>query len=117
MTRFSFTDFQGCSIATIVTLIAGILDRDSGYEARVTLGFDCLRRMAAGNMTAQMGVRFVDAVGSITNEATEKLHRASCSNKRQEEDVGSGPTSAYNQWAEWLTIQDETDNYIMPHPD
>lgn len=62
MTRFFFTDFQSCSIATIVTLVAGILDRDSGYQARVAFGLDCLRRMATGNMTAQMGVRFVEAV-------------------------------------------------------
>ncbi|ENH74705.1 Putative transcriptional regulatory protein C3C7.04 [Fusarium oxysporum f. sp. cubense race 1] len=56
-TRFSFTDFQGCSIATIVTLIAGILDRDPGYERRVRFGLDFLRRMATGNPNAQVGVR------------------------------------------------------------
>lgn len=109
ITRFSFTDFQGCSIATIVTLVAGILERDSGYEARVAFGLDCLRRMAAGNMTAQMGVRFVEAVRSITNEAAEKLHCASSRRQRHEEDVGSHSTSAYNQWAEWLTIQEQED--------
>ncbi|KAI8241160.1 putative transcriptional regulatory protein, partial [Colletotrichum sp. SAR 10_96] len=30
MARFSFTDLQGCSIATIVVLLAGILQRDAG---------------------------------------------------------------------------------------
>ncbi|KAJ5370973.1 uncharacterized protein N7496_007065 [Penicillium cataractarum] len=109
ITRFSFTDFQGCSIATIVTLVAGILERDSGYEARVAFGLDCLGRMAAGNMTAQMGVRFVEAVRSITNEAAEKLHCASSRRKRHDEDVDSRSTSAYNQWAEWLTIQEQED--------
>ncbi|KAF3385391.1 hypothetical protein F1880_002743 [Penicillium rolfsii] len=109
MTRFSFTDFQGCSIATIVTLVAGILDRDSGYEARVAFGLDCLRGMAAGNMTAQMGVRFVEAVRSITNEAAEKLHHASANEKRHEDDVAPKLTSAYNQWAEWLTLQEQED--------
>ncbi|GJC77274.1 putative transcriptional regulatory protein C417.09c [Colletotrichum liriopes] len=35
MARFSFTDFQGCSIATIIMLLAGILDRDSGLWAEL----------------------------------------------------------------------------------
>jgi hypothetical protein len=114
MTRFSFTDFQGCSIATIVTLVTGILDRDSGYEARVAFGLDCLRRMAAGNMTAQMGVRFVQAVRSITNEAAEKLHWASANKKRHEEDADTNSTSAYNQWAEWLTVQEQDNTSCRP---
>ncbi|KAJ6144636.1 hypothetical protein N7470_008531 [Penicillium chermesinum] len=79
ITRFSFTDFQACSIATIVTLIAGILDRDVGYESRVKLGFECLVEMAKENTTAKLGVKFVQAVQSITNEAAEKLRRATVS--------------------------------------
>jgi hypothetical protein len=35
-----------------------------------------LRKMATGNMTAKLGVKFVEAVQSITNEAAEKLHHA-----------------------------------------
>jgi hypothetical protein len=65
-----------------------------------------------------MGVRFVEAVHSITNEAAEKLHSASYSDKGQEEDVDSASTSAYNHWAEWLTVQEEADtpnrNLIEP---
>lgn len=113
ITRFSFTDFQGCSIATIVTLVTGILDRDSGYEARVAFGLDCLRRMAAGNMTAQMGVRFVEAVRSITNEAAEKLHCASSCKEAHERNVDSNSTAAYNQWAEWLTVQEQEDTACL----
>ncbi|KAJ5690416.1 hypothetical protein N7462_004808 [Penicillium macrosclerotiorum] len=106
ITRFSFTDFQGCSIATIVTLVAGISDRDSGYEARVEFGLHCLRIMATGNMTAKMGVRFVEAVQVITNEAAEKLSRAASSSRRQTGAFGSESSSAYTQWAEWLAIQE-----------
>lgn len=102
ITRFSFTDFQGCSIATIVTLVAGITERDSGYNARVKFGLDCLRRMATGNTTAKLGVKFVEAVQSITNEAAEKLHRAS-SMANETQNVQTSAGSDYNQWAEWLT--------------
>ncbi|CAP95993.1 Pc21g10960 [Penicillium rubens Wisconsin 54-1255] len=103
ITRFSFTDFQGCSIATIVTLVAGITERDSGYNSRVQFGLDCLRKMAAGNMTAKLGVKFVEAVQSITNEAAEKLHQASSVLSERQDMQASASASDYNQWAEWLT--------------
>ncbi|KPM43653.1 hypothetical protein AK830_g2865 [Neonectria ditissima] len=107
MTRFSFTDFQGCSIAIIVTLVAGILERDSAYEARVAFGLDCLRNMATGNMTAKMGVRFVEALQSITNEAIQKLNQAA-SFMDSPRDAEESTSSEYNQWAEWLAKQDLT---------
>lgn len=105
-TRFSFTDFQGCSIATIVTLIAGILDRDPGYERRVRFGLDFLRRMATGNPNAQVGVRFVEALRSISNEAWSKLSR---SRQPSTNATDEGPqSSAYNEWAEWLSNQEKS---------
>ncbi|KAG7409383.1 putative transcriptional regulatory protein [Fusarium oxysporum f. sp. rapae] len=105
-TRFSFTDFQGCSIATIVTLIAGILDRDPGYERRVRFGLDFLRRMATGNPNAQVGVRFVEALRSISNEAWSKLSRS----KQPPDNVTNEglQSSAYNEWAEWLSNQEQS---------
>ncbi|KAK7403478.1 hypothetical protein QQX98_010757 [Neonectria punicea] len=108
MTRFSFTDFQGCSIAIIVTLVAGILERDSAYEARVAFGLDCLRNMATGNMTAKMGVRFVEALQSITNEAIQKLNQTSSCTEGPPDVEESTTSSEYNQWAEWLARQDRT---------
>ncbi|RKL42403.1 hypothetical protein BFJ72_g4780 [Fusarium proliferatum] len=109
-TRFSFTDFQGCSIATIVTLIAGILDRDPGYERRVRFGLDFLRRMATGNPNAQVGVRFVEALRSISNEAWGKLSR---SRHPPANATDEGPqSSAYNEWAEWLSNQEQPQSAI-----
>ncbi|GKT56052.1 transcriptional regulatory protein [Colletotrichum tofieldiae] len=102
MARFSFTDFQGCSIATIIMLLAGILDRDSGYESRIAFGLNCLRRMACGgNATARMGVRFVEALQSITNEARCKLL---ATQPVQENKTGKSAEGAdgYGRWAEWL---------------
>ncbi|KAK1635734.1 thiamine repressible genes regulatory protein thi1 [Colletotrichum phormii] len=103
MARFSFTDFQGCSIATIIVLLAGILERDSGYEGRVAFGLDCLRRMSsAGNTTAKMGVRFVEALQSITNEARSKLVMARRREMSQAQESSSGQAEGYGRWAEWL---------------
>ncbi|KAG9498025.1 hypothetical protein J7337_010906 [Fusarium musae] len=109
-TRFSFTDFQGCSIATIVTLIAGILDRDPGYERRVRFGLEFLRRMATGNPNAQVGVRFVEALRSISNEACSKLSR---SRQPPTNTTDEGlQSSAYNEWAEWLSNQEQSQSAI-----
>ncbi|KAK1719504.1 hypothetical protein CaCOL14_001795 [Colletotrichum acutatum] len=103
MARFSFTDFQGCSIATIIVLLAGILDRDSGYDGRVAFGIDCLRKMSSfGNTTAKMGVRFVEALQSITNEARSKLVMARRREMSQAPDSLSGQAEGYGRWAEWL---------------
>jgi nicotinamidase-related amidase len=109
ITRFSFTDFQGCSIATIVTLVSGITERDSGYNARVSFGLDCLGKMSTGNMTAKMGVKFVEAVKTITDEAREKL-QAAIHVTRTHEPRTSTPASVcdYNRWAEWFTEQERS---------
>ncbi|KAJ6113445.1 transcriptional regulator family: Fungal Specific TF [Penicillium sp. IBT 18751x] len=108
ITRFSFTDFQGCSIATIVTLVAGIMGRDSGYHSRVAFGLNCLKQMATGNMTAKMGVKFVQAIQSITTEAVDKLTRATSHEHRSGYDSETSVTLAYNQWDEWLTQQERS---------
>lgn len=112
ITRFSFTDFQGCSIATIVTLVSGVLERDSGYDTRVEFGLGCLRRMATGNMTAKLGVRFVEAVRSITNEAASKLQRNAFSG----EALNLAVHSDYDQWVDWLTVQENSQRheYVLP---
>lgn len=105
--RFSFTDFQGCSIATIVTLIAGILERDSTYESRVSFGLSCLRDMAAGNLTAKVGVRFVETLQSISNEAARKLRQSGTFSDELQEGSESLQPSAYDDWAAWLASQQQ----------
>jgi hypothetical protein len=76
LTKSSFTDFQGCSIATMVLLVAGILERDLCYETRISFGIDCLRSMAGDNAAATTGVDFMEALKSIADEAAEKLRRS-----------------------------------------
>lgn len=73
MTKSSFTDFQGCSIATMVLLIAGIVERDFCYEIEIRFGLGCLRSMAGEHLTATTGVAFMEALQSIADEAAEKL--------------------------------------------
>ncbi|CAJ0546907.1 Ff.00g015340.m01.CDS01 [Fusarium sp. VM40] len=103
-TRSAFTYFQACSIATIVTLIAGILERGFGYQQRVDLGLGLLRGMAAGNPTAEMGVKLVESLQSISDEASRKLSlsRQPFGQPHNEEPLSA---SRYNDWTEWLANQ------------
>jgi hypothetical protein len=103
-TRSAFTYFQACSIATIVTLIAGILERGFGYQRRVDLGLGFLRGMAAGNPTAEMGVKLVESLQSISDEASRKLSlsRQPFGQPHDEESLSS---SRFNDWTEWLANQ------------
>ncbi|KAF2013937.1 hypothetical protein BU24DRAFT_483775 [Aaosphaeria arxii CBS 175.79] len=102
LTRFSFTDFQGCSIATTVILLAGILERDASYERLVVFGLDSLRKMAEGNATATAGVGFVEALQSIADEAVEKMNQTETLPPAT--NFGSRE-SDYNTWAQWLAQQ------------
>lgn len=103
LTGFSFTDFQGCSIATIILFLAGIVDSDGGHNHRAIFGLECLRRMTGGNQTAKMGVHFVEALQSIAEEATAKLQRAKqAATSRTISGSNIARTSGYSQWARWL---------------
>ncbi|KAK6078609.1 thiamine repressible genes regulatory protein thi1 [Seiridium cupressi] len=111
LTRFSFTDFQACSIATIVVILAGILERDAGSERQVSFGLDCLKKMAEGNVTATMGVSFVEALQSIANEAVAKLMQMR-SNFNFPTDEPPPLQSDYHSWASWLSRQNSSSNSI-----
>ncbi|KAK9783718.1 putative Transcription factor domain-containing protein [Seiridium cardinale] len=111
LTRFSFTDFQACSIATIVVILAGILERDAGSERQVSFGLDCLKKMAEGNVTATMGVSFVEALQSIANEAVAKLMQMR-SNFNLPTDEPPPLQSDYHSWASWLSRQNSSSNSI-----
>ncbi|KAH6693893.1 thiamine repressible genes regulatory protein thi1 [Plectosphaerella plurivora] len=108
LTRFSFTDFQGCSIATIVVLLAGILERESEYHRRVEFGIDCLRKMAGENLTARTGVRFVEALKSIADEARAKLEGSQQNNTIVPQSGTSEYQPAdYTTWVHWLARMEQ----------
>jgi hypothetical protein len=119
LTRFSFTDFQACSIATIVVILAGILQRDGGYDAQVTFGLECLKRMAEGNVTAKMGVSFVEALQSIADEAVEKLQQVKSPHTATIVPTMPVPRqqSDYNSWAAWLSRQNNSTGVTGPTPE
>ncbi|KAK1482584.1 fungal specific transcription factor domain-containing protein [Colletotrichum cuscutae] len=95
----SFTDFQGCSIATIIVILTGILERDSAYDARVAFGLRCLRRMADLHMAGRIAVRFVEALISIAEEARAKVRPFGST--QFDGDVNQ-EASEYLLWTDWL---------------
>ncbi|KAK1482192.1 hypothetical protein CTAM01_13645 [Colletotrichum tamarilloi] len=101
----SFTDFQGCSIATIIVILTGILERDSAYDARVAFGLRCLRRMADLHMAGRMAVRFVEALISIAEEARAKVRPFGST--QFDGDV-SQEASEYLLWTDWLNRNTDT---------
>jgi hypothetical protein len=105
LTRFSFTDFQGCSVATSLVLLAGILERDSDYDRHVSFGLDSLRKMAEGNATATAGLKFVEALQSIAEEAVQKLYQHGATTTGTTATQDFRQTSDYGTWADWLSRQ------------
>ncbi|KAL2878096.1 hypothetical protein SGCOL_006625 [Colletotrichum sp. CLE4] len=105
MAPSSFTDFQGCSIATIIVVLTGILERDSAYEARIAFGLRCLRRMADLHMAGRMAVRFMEALISIAEEARAKVRPFG---PAQFDASVNQEASEYLLWTDWLNRTAET---------
>jgi hypothetical protein len=60
-------------------------------------------------MTAKTGVKFVEAVQTITNEAREKLHRTCNPTQAQGPQPSISATVAdYDLWAEWFTSRERS---------
>ncbi|OKL61768.1 hypothetical protein UA08_02468 [Talaromyces atroroseus] len=96
---FSFTDFHGCSTATTIILLAGILERDSEYNRWVDFGLASLRFIAAENRMARVGVQCVEHFQAIADEAVMKMqHRL----RRPPDLVSSETGSGYDSWLQWL---------------
>ncbi|RMZ13051.1 hypothetical protein D0864_00528 [Hortaea werneckii] len=100
--RFSFTDFQGCSIATIVLLVGSLISGEQECRTIASAGLDYLRLMAGRHVTPLKGVRFVEAVQTIVVEASLKAS-ANREHYTPSTPIASEPAASdYNQWAKWL---------------
>ncbi|KAI7376561.1 hypothetical protein KC336_g19749 [Hortaea werneckii] len=107
ITRFSFTDFQGCSIATIVLLVGSLISGEQKCRIIASAGLDYLRLMAGRQVSPLKGVRFVEAVQTIVIEASLRVsaNRERCTPSTP--NAAETADSDYSQWAEWLqSVQD-----------
>lgn len=107
LARFSFTDFHGCSIATIIILLHGILERDVAYNATLAFAVESLRWMASESETARLGARFVEGFKQLADEAVSRME------VRKEKDVGKERgDEGYERWLRWVG---ESERKISQH--
>lgn len=96
LAKFSFTDFQGCSTATIIMLLHSILDASNQPSPSVTTGLACLRFMASGNEKAKVGVEFVEEFQSLAEEASARIREVSTGSSQTSQDASD--VVAYEEW-------------------
>lgn len=112
LAKFSFTDFQGCSTATIIILLHSILEAKAPHSTSIASGLDCLRFMASGSEEAKVGVRFVEEFQSLAYEASARTRE----NSTREETITQDLTSmmAYEAWLQELPqqVRGESENVV-----
>ncbi|KAE9571218.1 hypothetical protein CGMCC3_g12769 [Colletotrichum fructicola] len=99
----SFTDFQACSIATIMLVLTGITSRDSEYNAQVAFGLDCLRKMSNMHTAGRMAINFVKALMAIAEEARSKIRLVGGASEAQDTREEGSSSLAYIAWADWFS--------------
>lgn len=104
---FSFTDFQGCSIATVILLLESMRRSNRASSVSIDTGFTCLRYMATENQHAKLGIQHVEELRTIANQVIEKSTQASSID--QDEPTGHHGIDAYQDW-----IQAVLDGSLTP---
>ncbi|CAI0642705.1 unnamed protein product [Colletotrichum noveboracense] len=99
----SFTDFQACSIATIMLVLTGITSRDPEYNAQVAFGLDCLRKMSNMHTAGRMAINFVKALMAIAEEARSKIRLVGGALEAQDTREEGSSELAYIAWADWFS--------------
>lgn len=93
---FSYTDFQGCSTATVVLILDCMYQGRTPNSHFVQTGLSCLEFMAIGNQQAKTGLRFVKELQCIAEDVSEK-YRLTVINQSDQVGVTSG-VEAYEHW-------------------
>ncbi|EQB49339.1 hypothetical protein CGLO_11326 [Colletotrichum gloeosporioides Cg-14] len=99
----SFTDFQACSIATIMLVLTGITSRDPEYNAQVAFGLDCLRKMSNMHTAGRVAINFVKALMAIAEEARSKIRFVGGTPEAQDAREEGSSELAYVAWADWFS--------------
>lgn len=93
---FSFTDFQGCSTATVVLLLESMQRGIETNSAFIDTGFSCLRYMATENQRAKTGIRYVEELRTAADEVIEKSAQLPIGNRNKS--IGDYGMTAYQEW-------------------
>jgi hypothetical protein len=93
---FSFTDFQGCSTATVVLLLNCMLHGKQTNTRSIETGYACLSFMAIGNDYAKTAITYVQELHSIAEEVLEMSRLTASNHLIAYDDPG---VIAYEEWA------------------
>lgn len=93
---FSFTDFQGCSTATVVLLLESMRRGIETNSAFIDTGFSCLRYMATENQHAKTGIRYVEELRAAADEVIEKSAQLPIG--KRDKSIGDYGMTAYQEW-------------------
>lgn len=105
---FSFTDFQGCSIATVILLLESMRRGNRTNSLSIDTGFSCLRYMATENRHAKAGIQYVEELRVIANQVIQK--RMQPSSIHQDDRLDSRGIDAYQDW-----VQTVIDGSLTPN--
>lgn len=100
LARFSWTDFQGCSTATLVILFHSVIEQDLTHQSMVNSGLGTLRVLAEASKPAQLALNFVQDVKEIIEEAVQRSQHAD-----DVPDNADHPRQSYKNWLSMLAAQ------------
>ncbi|TPX17572.1 uncharacterized protein E0L32_012135 [Thyridium curvatum] len=103
LARSSFTDFQGCSTATVIVLLNGAIHRGESYQSDVKSAFNALSFMAAENDRTRAALHFICSLQRLTDEAYNRIHGA----LPVEDENLAGKDDALSIYENWLIASRE----------
>ncbi|ETN41805.1 uncharacterized protein HMPREF1541_03742 [Cyphellophora europaea CBS 101466] len=100
LARFSWTDFQGCSTAILVTLFSRVIKQDVNYQRDIDEGLRTLKVLAEASKPAQLALDFVQEFKKIVEEAVQRSQRPEIVR-----DTAHNQRQTYKQWLSKLSTQ------------
>lgn len=100
LARFSWTDFQGCSTAILITLLYRVIEKDFDYEYIIDSGLHNLKVLAEASKPAQLALNFVLEFKKIVEEAVDQPHHPEPASN-----AADGQRENYKKWLSSLSVQ------------
>lgn len=103
LARFSWTDFQGCSTAILITLLYRVIEKDLDYDHIIETGLYNLKVLAEASKPAQLALNFVLEFKKIIEEAVQRSQQP-----EQVSNAVDGQRQNYKKWLASLSVSEAT---------
>ncbi|KAL1862443.1 hypothetical protein VTK73DRAFT_6884 [Phialemonium thermophilum] len=99
LARFSFTDLNCCSTATLIVMVHEIAQQHPLYSSSVETAMQAMSHMATGCRNAKEGLRLIRHLQRvITALKSEMAH---------DERGTDGQMHGYREWERWMALRDD----------